>query len=183
VPATFAGRVKPELKYGLLNGAAVCLWIALEYLLGFHTTRPEIGTYTGLLSNLIPLTMLFLLLRAKRATVYDGRLSLGSGIGAGLTASFVAALVVYSFLVTYSHYINPTWIDQALETKVVQLRAAQVAEPVIQDKITLYRNAYSPLGLVASIIVGMTLMGGLFSLGLTLLVRRLPHRPSADVNQ
>lgn len=175
-PATFAGRMKPEFKYGLICGAGVCLWIALEYLLGFHTTRPALGTYSGLFSNLIPLTTLFLLLRAKRAAIYDGRLSLGTGIGSGLFASFIAALIVYSFLVAYSRFINPVWIDQALELKVAQLRAQQVAETAIQEKITLYRNAYSPVGLVASIIVGMTLMGGIFSLGLTLLLRQLPHR-------
>ncbi len=170
-------RMKPELKYGLFSGAAVCLWIALEYWFGFHTTRPEIGAYTGLLSNLIPLTMLFLLLRAKRAVIYDGRLSLGAGIGSGVLASFIAALLVYSFLVSYSRFINPTWIDQALELKVTQWRAQQLAEAAIQGKITHYRNAYSPVGLVATIIVGTTLMGGLFSLGLTLLIRQLPHRP------
>ena len=171
--------MKPEFKYGLISGTGVCLWIALEYWLGFHTSRPEIGAYTGLLSNLIPLVALFLLLRAKRAMIYDGRLSLGAGIGSGMLASFVAALLVYSFLVAYSHYINPTWIEQALETKVAQLRAQQVAETAIQDKITLYRGAYSPVGLVATIIVGMTLMGGIFSLGLTLLVRQLPRAPRA----
>ena len=171
--------MKPEFKYGLISGTGVCLWIALEYWLGFHTSRPEIGAYTGLLSNLIPLVALFLLLRAKRAMIYDGRLSLGAGIGSGMLASFVAALLVYSFLVAYSHYINPTWIEHALETKVAQLRAQQVAETAIQDKITLYRGAYSPVGLVATIIVGTTLMGGIFSLGLTLLVRQLPRAPRA----
>lgn len=176
-PATFAGRMKSELKYGLISGTGICLWIALEYLLGFHTTRPDIGAYSGFFSNLIPLTTLFLLLRTKRAAIYDGRLSLGTGIGSGVFASFIAALLVYSFLVSYSHLINPAWIDQALEIKVAQLRTQQAAEAEIQEKITLYRNAYSPGGLVASIIVGQTLMGGIFSLGLTLLLRQLPHRP------
>jgi hypothetical protein len=175
-PATFAGRMRPEFKYGGINGAGICLWITLEYLLGFHTTRPDIGAYTGLLSNLIPLTTLFLLLQAKRATVYDGRLSLASGIGSGIFASFIAGLIVYSFLVSYSHFVNPTWIDQVLELKVAQQRAAHVSEAAIQQSITSIRNAYTPAGLMMTIIVGTTLMGGLFSLGLTLLVRQLPHR-------
>ncbi len=168
--------MRAEFTYGLISGAGLCLWITLEYLLGFHTTRPEIGTYTGLLSNLIPLTTLFLLLRAKRTAVYDGRLSLGAGIGAGVLASFIAALLVYSFLVSYTHFINPTWIDQVLEARVVQQRAAHVPEAIIQEGITSTRSAYTPGGLVLTIIVGLTLMGGLLSFGLTLLVRQLPHR-------
>ena len=174
--------MKLELKYGLLSGAGVCLWIALEYLLGFHTTRPAIGAYTGFLSNLVPLVALTLLLRAKRARLYDGRLSLGSGIGAGVYASFVTSLVVYSFLVSYTHFVNPGWVDQALELKVAAWRLQQIAETEIQGRITVYRNAYTPLGLVGTIIVGMTLMGGLLSLGLTLLIRQLPHRVNAGVN-
>lgn len=170
--------MKPELKYGLISGAGVCAWIGLEYLLGFHTTRPEVGAYTGFLSNLIPLAALFLLLRVRRNQVFDGRLSLAAGIGAGLYASFVASLIVYSFLVAYSHFINPTWIDQALELKVAAWRAQQVAETDIQQQILRYRNAYTPVGLLGTVILGMTLMGGLFSVALTLFVRQLPHRPA-----
>jgi hypothetical protein len=168
--------MKPEFKYGLIAGMGVCLWIALEYALGFHTTRPEIGTYTGLLSNLIPIVTLFLLLQVKRSAIYDGRLSLAAGIRAGLIASFVASLLVYCALAGYTHFINPTWIDQALEVKVAAWRLEQMAEVEIQSRITLYREAYTPTGLLWSTLVGMTLMGGLFSVGLTWLVRQLPHR-------
>ena len=126
--------MKPEIKYGLACGAALCAWIALEYLLGFHTTRPDLGAWTGLLSNLIPLAVLFLLLRKKRAALFDGRLSLGAGIWAGLLTSFVAALLVYCFLAAYTTYLNPTWIDQALEHKVALWRAEQVAEVDIQGR-------------------------------------------------
>ncbi len=170
--------MKPELKYGFLGGAGVCLWIALQYALGFHTSRPEIGAYTGLLSNFILLGALFLLLRIKRAAIYDGRLSLGAGIRAGVLASFVASLLVYCCLAGYTHFINPMWIDQALEVKVAAWRLQHLAETEIQSRITLYRNAYTPAGLLQTTIIGTTLMGGLFSLGLTLLVRQLPHRAS-----
>lgn len=168
--------MKPELKYGLISGTGVCLWIALEYALGFHTTRPNIGAITGFFSNLVPLVTLFLLLRAKRDAIYDGHLSLAAGIGSGLLASFTASLLVYTCLTAYSQFINPTWIDHALELKVAAWREQHLAETDIQRRITLYRSAYTPLGMVGSIIMGMTLMGGLFSLGLTLLVRQLPHR-------
>jgi hypothetical protein len=165
-----------EFKYGLICGTGVCLWIALEYALGFHTTRPDVGAYTGLLSNLVPLVTLFLLLRSKRAAIYDGRLSLGAGIGAGLVASFVASLLIYCCLAGYTHFINPTWIDQALEVKVAAWRSQLMPETDIQTRITDYRNAYTPKGLLWNIVVGTTLMGGLYSMILTVLVRQIPHR-------
>lgn len=168
--------MKPEIKYGVLLGAALCGWIALEYVLGFHTTRPDLGAYTGLLSNLITLVMLFLLLQTKRARIYDGRLSLGAGIGAGMFASFTASLLVYSCISSYTQFLNPSWVYQALEVKVAAWRLQHVPETEIQSRITLYVAAYTPTGLLQTVILNMTLMGGLFSLVLTLLVRRLPHR-------
>lgn len=167
--------MKPELKYGLICGVCMCAWIGLGHRLGLHTLRPEIATYAGLLSNLVPLVTLFLMLRARRARVYDGRLSLGSGIVSGMYASLVAALIVYSFLVVYTHFINPTWVYEALDPKVAAWRAQQVAETEIQGRITLYLKAYTPVGLLWTTLVNMTLMGGVFSLILTLVVRRLPH--------
>jgi hypothetical protein len=146
-------------------------------VLGFHTTRADLGAYTGALSNLIPLVTLFLLLRRKRDAIYDGRLSLAAGIGAGMYASFVAALLVYTFLVTYTHFLNPIWIDQVLEHKVALWRERRLAETAIQAKITQFRDAYTPLALAGSTLVGLPLMGGVFGLLLTLVVRQLPHRP------
>src|SRR5258708_38470602 len=119
----FFFQAEDGIRDDLVTGVQTC---ALPICGTRLESKPEIGTYTGLFSNLVPLTTLFLLLRAKRAAVYDGRLSLGSGIGSGVLTSFIAALLVYSFLVTYSHFINPTWIDQVLEAKVAQQRAAHV---------------------------------------------------------
>ncbi len=165
----------PEFKYGLLGGVAVCLWIALEYALGLHTTRPQLGEYTGLLSNVIPLVMLYLLLQKKRAAIYDGRLSLGAGIWSSVLACFAASLLVYSFLSGYTHFLNPTWIDQALELKVTAWRAQSLPETEIQAKIVQFRNAYTPRGLLWTTVVGLSLTGGLVAVPLTLFVRTLPR--------
>ncbi len=171
--------MNPEIKYGLITGAGVCLWIIAEYLLGFHTTRPEIGEYSGFFSNLIPLITLFLLLKGKHKSVTDGPLRVGQGLSSGLYASFIAALIVYVFLLAYNQFINPGWLDNALDWKVAQMRAQGVTETDIRKQITFYRQANSPAGLLATTIVGMTLVGASFSFGLTLLLRRQPRLPSA----
>ena len=170
--------MKPELKYGLIIGAGVCLWILLEHLLGFHSTHAGIGEYSGYFSGLIPLAGLFVLLRGKAAA---GRLGLAQGVNSGLYASFVAALVVYCVLVAYSQLVNPGWLDQALEWQVARMRADGTPETHIREQITFYRNAHSPLGLIATRLAGLTLLGTVFSLGLTLWLQRRPgsHPPSA----
>jgi hypothetical protein len=165
--------MRPEFKYGLITGAGVCLWMILEYRLGFHTTRVAIGEYSGYFSSLVPLVTLFLLLKQKQVETPGGRLGLGQGISAGFFASFIASVIVYCFLVGYSQFINPGWLDYTLDWKVARWRGQGVAEIDIRRAITLYRQANSPGGLIATTVAGMTLLGGVFSLGLTFLVRRL----------
>ena len=160
-----------ELKYGLITGTSVCLGLGLEYWLGFHTTRLAVSESSACISILILLFTLWLLLRHMQADTTAGRLGLVPAVAAGLQSSLVAALVVCSFLLVYSQFINPEWIDTTLDWKVAQLRAAGVAETVIRREIVLFRRANSPAGLVATTVLGMTLMGAVFSFGLALLLR------------
>lgn len=164
--------MKPEMKYGLITGVGVSLWMSSEYLLGFHTTHLAIGEYTGYGSTLIPLVVLAIFLKRKSATVAEGRLSLAQGIYAGLYCSFIAALVVYAYMLAYNQFIHPGWLDPALEWKVTQLRAEGVSESAIRKEITFIRHANTPVGLLGTTLVGMTLLGGLLSLVITLFLRR-----------
>ena len=164
-----------EFRYGLITGAGICLWITAEYYLGLHTTHPEVGEYTGYFSVLIPVATLFLLLRQRQAATRDGYLSLGQGITAGLTTSFLAALIVYGFMIAYNQWINPDWIDNALTVKVASMRAHNVDEVKIRRAITSFRQANGTRGLIVSTVLGLTVIGGIISVVLTLLLRLQPR--------
>ncbi|WP_438482135.1 DUF4199 domain-containing protein [Oleiharenicola lentus] len=167
-----------EFNFGLITGAAVCVWILLQYAFGLHTSHLAIGRYAGLLSNLIPVIALFLVLRARQRDTWDGRLTFARGIFSGLQVMFVSSLIVYCFLSIYHHYINPSWIDHALEWKVAQLRAGGSDEVAIRQHILAYREAYTPIGLVKSTVISMTLTGGVLAVLITLLMHILP-KPAA----
>ena len=169
--------MKPELKCGLITGAGVCLWIMGEFLLGFHTTRLEIGAYSGYFSAVIPLTALFFMLKRQRDSAPEGRLALWPGVKSGLQAAFISGVIVYGFMLAYHQFINPGWLDQTLEWKVARMRSESLPEAYIRQQIVTYRNAHSPLGLIATRLAGMTLLGAAFSLGLTLWLRRRPGAP------
>lgn len=166
--------MKPETKYGLLTGVGVCLWTLAEYAHGFHNKRFEIGEYSGSFSCIIPLSLLYLLLRNRRGATADGRLTLGQGVKSGLEASLIAGLVVWFFMLVYNRFINPGWMDLALDWKVAQLRLQGVAETAIREQIRFYRRMSSPLGCFAGIVLGSALTGGVFSFLLMLILRRRP---------
>jgi len=166
--------MSPAFKYGLSTGAAVCLWILSEFALGFHTSRPGIGEYSGYFSGVIVLAALVLLLRQRRATTADGNLTLGQGLRTGFESSLVAALVVYCFLLVYHQFINPAGLDLALEWKVAQLRAQGVSETAVREEIVLFRRMHGPVGLAAGTLVGLPLLGLILSGLITLGLRRRP---------
>ncbi len=173
--------MNPTVKYGLLSGLGVSGWMLMEYSLGFHTTRLTAGQYSGYFSHLIPLGMLFLLLRARQQAPLDRELPLVPSVAAGLAASLVAALVVCGFLLLYNQLLNPGWIDTALEWKVAQWRAQGASESAIREQILAFRHLNSPWGLLAGIPVKMTAMGGLFTLGLALALRRYARTQTSVV--
>ncbi len=151
-----------ELKYGLLAGGALCLWIYAEFLLGWHTAPSEIGAYSGYFSNLVPLVALWLLLRKKQAE-FGPLFSLWRGVLAGLLMAFVASLVVYVFLVFYHLVLNPDLLEQALKLRVDQLRASHMPETEIRAQIVQYRSERGPLGMLLSVILSSTLLGGVLA--------------------
>ena len=171
--------MRPEFKYGLIIGGGVCLWRAAGYGLGFHTTHVQVGGYSDYCSLIIPAVALYLLLRQKQAARPGNRLGVREGMAAGLFTSFLAAVIVYCFLIGYSQFINPGWLDSVLDWKVARWRAQDMPETDIRRQITLYRQARSPLGLIATTVAGPTLVGGLFSAGLTLLIRRGQSGPAS----
>ena len=54
--------MRPDLKYGLIAGALMSAWMLLEHLFGLHTTDLAAGRYTGVVGDLIPVVVLYLLL-------------------------------------------------------------------------------------------------------------------------
>jgi len=168
------------VRYGLLAGLGVCCWMLLEHAFGFHSTRFIAGEYSGYFASLISFAALYLMLKKRQQMAIDGQLPLGPSVLAGISASVVAALIVYGFILLYNQLLNPGWIDAALEWKVGQWRAQGTSESVIREQILAFRAVNSPRGLLISIGAGMPVMGAIFAYGITLLLRHSaePRTPS-----
>ncbi len=96
-----------EIKYGVMTGTGMCLWILIEFLLGFHTDKMYIGEYTTCFIVFVPLVTLYLGIKEKRDRRNNGQISISSGIKAGLMISLIAAVIIAFFLIAYFNYINP----------------------------------------------------------------------------
>ncbi|MBI2518485.1 MAG: DUF4199 domain-containing protein [Opitutae bacterium] len=160
--------MRAELKYGLLAGFAVCLWMLIEYALGLHTKYLDAWQYTDAASFIVFVPPLWLLLKSRQAALAPGEpLSLLVAVLQAMLMSLIAALVIYVFTVAYTFFLNPGWVDTVLAWKVEHWRAAHETEESIRRQITSYRNLHAPVGLAASLLISTPLLGGILAVFLT----------------
>lgn len=160
--------MRPELKFGLIAGAAGVLWSLAEYLLGFHGVLIAWWEYAELASIIVLVVPLYLLLRNRSNELPPFQsLPLWEAMLRSLAVTLVYGLVGYIYAVAYSQWINPGWVDHLLEWKVAAWRAASVPEPEIRERITAFRWSHGPTGMLAAFAVGMPVVGAIIALFLT----------------
>lgn len=103
--------LKTEIKYGIITGGGICLWILMEFLLGFHTEKMYIGEYTTYFVVLIPFFTLYLGIKEKRDKRNNGNISVFNGIRTGLMISLIATVIIALFLIIYLNYLNPNYAE------------------------------------------------------------------------
>ena len=143
--------MRPELKYGLWAGLAMCGWILVEFALGFHTTNFAAGAYSNWGIEFIFVIMLYRLMRQRLISLQRYWLPVWEAMLYGFFASLTAALVLFVFIIFYKFLLNPTWLDMQLEWKVARLRAEGISEADIREQLRFLRDAYSPIGIALTV--------------------------------
>ena len=160
--------MRPELKYGLIAGLGMSGWLFAEFLLGLHTTRLEIGTYTTWGTEIILVVALWFFLRRKLANLKLYWLPLWKGLLYGTLTSFVAGLVLYIYYSYYLGFLNPEWPDLYINWQVAHMRAHHASEESVLSFAKTFRWSVTAPGLVFNIIGLYTVLGTLASSILTL---------------
>lgn len=102
--------IRRAITYGLLATGGVAAWTILEFALGWHESRADVGRYTAWLALLPPIVAIVFGLRAARRERADG-LSFGAGMAEGTGMSLVFAVAVTIFYYLYFSAINPGYND------------------------------------------------------------------------
>lgn len=112
--------MKREYRYGFICAAGLSLWVLIEFALGFHTTSFDIGRYSGYLSFVVPVIVIFIALMEEQSITHH-RISLKAGVNTGFQIAIISAVLFTLFMVIYNAYINPHWIDSLIEWQRRQL--------------------------------------------------------------
>ena len=161
-----------EIKYGLITGIAVCIWVFIEYLLGFHTANPEAGEFTGYFAFIIPIVTIFLGIKEKREMHYDGLISVSHGVKTGILISLYAGIISSVFYVVYYRFINPDYINIAIQFEKQRLETLGRSPAEISAQIEQTRMMFSPVYQFIAGLISTLLTGLLISIVLSLLLKR-----------
>ena len=138
--------MRRALGFGLLAAGGAAAWTLIEYALGFHTTRLDVGRYTGFFGLVFPVVAIVLALRAARRA--RGGLSFMQGVGEGLAVTGVFAVLGVVFLWLYYAVVNPGFFaDTAQRGEPVTL-ASQLVVVVVSSLV---------MGLVISLVAAALL--------------------------
>ena len=167
--------MKTELKYGLIAGIGVSVYVLLEYFLGFHTTYPEIGQYSGYFSAIIPIFAILYAIKEKRNRYFNGYITFGQGFITGLIVTVISAFIITGFFVIYNDFINPEGLKYISSWRAEQMRLENIPEEEIVASIEEYNAMYNPLVIFS----GTFVMGLLITAILAFLLRRkdIPASP------
>ncbi len=148
----------PEIFYGSLCGVALSLWTLVEFLLGFHTTSPEIGQYSGFISIIFPIVFIYVAMHARQ-TDLNAPIPFLDGINVGFRIAFFSALIFTIFLFIYISYINPDWIATTVEWQRRKLILGGATDDEIETFMEQNRQVNNSFAQTIMIFIGSTGIG------------------------
>jgi uncharacterized protein DUF4199 len=164
--------VKVGVKWGIILGVTVCVWTLLLHVLGLYTTRLQLGQYADIVATVIPIVILFLAIRERRARNPGQTLTIGEGLATGVVTGLVSVPITAGFLWIYHHYINPRWMDLLIAWKEEQLRAQAKAPETISATIEAMRASATDTAQLTGALIGTLVLSLALSLVIAAILRR-----------
>lgn len=155
--------MKTELKFGAAFAGALIVYVLIEHLLGFNTTRHDIGQYSRMLEWLFPILGTYYGIRQKRTDQF-GVLTYGQGVRTGLLVSLILAALAALWALLYLAAINPEFLDTLIRFERSSMAAAGAIEPEIAPTIERLRWIYSLPVMPIVYLIAATAVGTLSAL-------------------
>ena len=166
--------MKTEIKYGLITGAGVCLWVMTVYFLGFHTApeKMHIGEYSGFFSYIIPIVCLYLGIKNKRDKELGGYIRFGQGLTTGFLMTLITALITVIFFFIYNKFINTDWMEIGIEYTRKKLVVEGLNPAEISLRIENMRKMYTLKMQLTGAFIGTIIQGMILSVVISFILRK-----------
>ena len=172
--------IKTELTWGVIIGIVTILWMTFEYILGTTLGRPDLGTYTGFFSVIIPILGLSFGLRQKRKEL-GGKLTFGEGVKAGLIISVISAVIASLFVFIFLSFF-PQVTDSFLEYARQLIIESGGTEETASATIEQLRAQFQPLPQAIYMFFGTVITGTIISLIVSAFIKTKRKEPEQKID-
>ena len=154
--------MKTELKYGLILGFGICVYTAIDHLLGFYSTNIEAGQYGDIAITLLPVVVLYFAIKEKRKAL--GHMTILQGLKTGELVALISFPISAIGLWIYHHYINPGWLDFIIAHERAKMENAGLAADAIATRVNALQLGNSDVAQLLGGLIGTLVMAAIPSL-------------------
>ena len=132
---------KPSVRYALIALAITFVWIVIEHLAGWNTTRHDIGQYTRMLPMVLFWVMIFVAVNQSRGQreVY----TFNEGLRDGMLMSLIYCAGFTLIIFLYQKFINPDFFVTLKAYTLEQLKARNATPEEIEKSIKQMDMSFS----------------------------------------
>jgi len=133
--------LKPAVRYALIALGITFVWIIIEHLAGWNSTRHDIGQYTRMLPMILFWVLIFVAINQSRGqrTTY----SFNEGLRDGLLMSLVYCAGFTIMIALYQKFINPEFFETLKAYTLEQLKAQNASEEVINEQLKTMEMSFN----------------------------------------
>jgi hypothetical protein len=124
----------PAVRYGLYAVIFSVIWTLIQHVLGYNTTKHEIGQYTRMVGSFVFWILVFVTVFSLRKQ-QGGALSAGEGFKAGVLMSFIYSVGIAIWYALYAEVINTQYKPSLMAFEKAKLEAANAAADTIAAKM------------------------------------------------
>ncbi len=160
------------MSYGLYMGLAQILNFVIFYVMG-----TPFSSAAGLISYAILIAGISLSMRAYRDHHAEEGVTYGRALGLGTLQSLFSSLILAFFIFVLVKLIDKTLMEKLLTFLEEQYLRSGMAETQVDAMMTLIRKMFTPLVYAFGQVFGVTFMGFIFSLILSIFFQKKSTDP------
>ncbi len=165
----------PALIYaGIIAGIMIIHTIIIDIL------ELNFSTYNNIAGVVLPLIGIALAIYGYRKEYNNNSISYQKALGFGVLVSFIVALVMSVFSFIYTHYINPELLEIGRQVAEEKLMKRGMSDQMIEQAMEQQKRFQTPLIMIISGTLMLTLFGTIFSLIAAAFLKKEPKDPFTE---
>ena len=122
---------RPPIRYAIIALAVTLVWIIIEHLAGWNTTRHDIGQYTRMLPMIFFWVLIFVGINQSRGQRRDYTFNEGFRDGLMMSLLYCAGFTI--MILIYQKFFNPEFFDTLKAYTLEQLKAKNESPEKIEQ--------------------------------------------------